>query len=119
VGDRRGPRVGAARQGLRNLKQKVDVSVPACDGYVQWGGPPTTIGTFVVGDLVRSACGAVPSIDPASDTWFDAVCRNTECRADFKALILDRETARCPACRQPTISKRTLSELQAQAESYV
>jgi len=104
---------------FENTRQKVDVPVPSCDGYVQWGGTPTPLGTFVVGDLVRSAGGVVPSMDPTSETWFEAVCRNTECRTEFKAYVLDERTARCPTCRQSSISKRTLSELQAQAESYV
>lgn len=104
---------------FENLRQQVDVPVAWCDGYVQWGGAPTPLGTFVLSNLVRSAGGVVPSMEPSSETWFEAVCRNTECRAEFKAHVLDEHTARCPTCRQPTISKRTLSELQARTESYV
>lgn len=104
---------------FESVRQRVDVPVPWCDGYVQWGGAPTPLGTFVVGDLVRSAGAVTPRMDPSSETWFEAVCRNPECRSEFKAHLLEDQTARCPACRQSTISRRTLSEVQAQAESYV
>jgi len=104
---------------FENVRQRIEVPVPWCDGYIQWGGAPTPLGTFVMSNLVRSAGGVVPSMDPTSDTWFEAVCRNAECRSEFKAHVLDPQTARCPVCRQSTISKRTLSEVLARTESYV
>jgi hypothetical protein len=104
---------------FENVRDKIGVPIPSCEGYVQWGDVPNSLATFVVKNLVRSAGNVVPNMDPGSPVWFEAVCQNPECRSEFKALVLDEKTARCPACRQSTISRSTLSELQARVESSV
>ena len=104
---------------FENVREAVDVPVPSCDGYVQWRTVTTSLQTHVIGELVRGAGCVVPDMEPDSDVWFEAICGNPECRDEFKALLLDPKTARCPACRQLTVSKRTLAELQARVESSV